>query len=175
MSRNFGPEKKMAGSGNEEILMKRMGKLGVIFAALVLCLGIVGCGGGNTTAAQPKVSIAIIPAAITVPQGGSQTFFATVQGSGNTAVNWTVQEGAGGGTVTSAGIYTAPQAAGTYHVIATSQANNTVGASAVVTVPQVAISISPASANVSPGATKLFTADVQGTVNTAVTWSVSGA
>jgi len=172
MSRNFGPEKKMAGSGNEEILMKRMGKLGVIFAALVLCLGIVGCGGGNTTAAQPEVSIAIIPAAITVPQGGSQTFFATVQGSGNTAVTWTVQEGAAGGTITSAGLYTAPSAPGVYHVIATSQADSTRSAMASVTVPPIAVAISPNTATVIKGESAPFTAMVTGTNNTAVTWSV---
>ena len=46
-----------------------------------------------------------------------QQFSALVTGTDNTAVNWSV---AGGGSVTSTGIYTAPGVAGTFQVIATS-------------------------------------------------------
>ncbi len=141
----------------------------VSLAALLL---LISCGGGNTPAAQAMMSLTIIPDAVTVPQGGAQTFFAKVQGTGNTAVTWTVQEGAAGGTITSSGMYTAASTSGNYHVRATSQADNTTYATAIVTVPPVSISISPATASVNPGATKLFTANVEGTVNTAVTWTV---
>jgi hypothetical protein len=43
-------------------------------------------------------------------------------------------EGNSGGTITSAGLYTAPNTAGTYHVLVTSQADTTKSATAVVTV-----------------------------------------
>jgi hypothetical protein len=45
-----------------------------------------------------------------------------------------VQEGAAGGAITSAGVYTAPATAGNYHVVATSQADSTKSATATVTV-----------------------------------------
>ncbi len=125
-----------------------------------------------TVAAQADVSITIIPATATVPQGGSQTFFARVQGTSNTAVTWTVQEGAAGGTVTSAGLYAAPVTPGTYHVVVISQADSTKYATATVTVPQVSISISPTSVTVAPGGTTSFTATTAGSMNTTVTWTV---
>ena len=49
-------------------------------------------------------------------------------------MTWSVQEGAAGGTIDGAGTYTAPSSAGTFHVIATSVADNTESASATVTV-----------------------------------------
>jgi hypothetical protein len=45
-----------------------------------------------------------------------------------------VQEGAAGGSITSAGVYTAPAGAGTYHVVARSAADSTKVATATVTV-----------------------------------------
>ncbi|MHB8879232.1 MAG: hypothetical protein ACYC8T_36500, partial [Myxococcaceae bacterium] len=118
----------------------------------------------------------ISPSTATVMIGGLQTFAATVTGSPNTAVNWSVQE-AGGGTV-SGGTYTAPGTAGTYHVVATSVADPTQSAIATVTVsatPVVSVSITPASTSLTGGGTQSFTATVSGTANTAVTWSVQPA
>jgi hypothetical protein len=57
---------------------------------------------------------------------------ATVSGTTNTGVTWSVT--AGGGTITSTGIYTPPRIAGTYSVIATSVADKTKWASAEVVV-----------------------------------------
>src|SRR5579859_7288235 len=142
--------------------------LGLCIVAIVAA---VGCGGG---AAQPPppVSVAMSPAAPTVDQGGTQTFTATVTGTNNTAVTWSVQEGGVGGSITSAGVYTAPQAAGSFQVIATSQADTTKSATATVTVPAVAVAVSPNAATVFAGATSPFTAMVTGTINVAVTWAV---
>jgi hypothetical protein len=71
--------------------------------------------------------------ALLVP-GATQRFAATVTGSTNTAVNWSVQEGVSGGAITSAGVYTAPASSGTFHVVGTSTANPTISSSALVTV-----------------------------------------
>jgi hypothetical protein len=49
-------------------------------------------------------------------------------------VAWKVLEGAAGGTITSAGLYTAPNAAGTFHVVATSAGDPSASATAAVTV-----------------------------------------
>ena len=58
--------------------------------------------------------------------GGTQQFTASVSGSSNTAVTWSST----GGTVSGTGLYTAPAAAGTYTVKATSVADSTKSASA---------------------------------------------
>src|SRR5579859_4087747 len=158
-----------------ELLGMMKGKrasLALLLLAIGAGLGLSACGGGSTTAAQPSVSITITPSVITVPQGGSQTFFATVQGSGNTAVTWTVQEGAASGTITSVGLYTAPSTPGVYHVIASSLADPTKSAVAIVTVPSVSLTISPQAVTVGLGSELTFSAQVNGTVNTAVTWNV---
>jgi invasion protein IalB len=79
------------------------------------------------------ISVAVSPASATLDIGTTQLFTATVSQTSNTAVTWSVQEG-GGGTVSAAGLYTAPAAPGFYHVVATSVADPTMAASALVTV-----------------------------------------
>lgn len=65
--------------------------------------------------------------------GGTGTFTATVRGSSNTAVSWSVVE-PGGGSITQDGVYTAPETPGTYTVKATSQADATASGTARVPV-----------------------------------------
>lgn len=88
----------------------------------------------NFTGTQATVSITISPTSATLLPGGIQTFTSTVTSITNTAVTWSVQEGAAGGAVTSGGVYTAPATEGTYHVIVTSYADKTKSATATVTV-----------------------------------------
>lgn len=87
-----------------------------------------------TSSASSSASVAITPSAATVPEGGSLPFLATVKGVANTTVTWSVQGGATGGSITSSGVYTAPNALGTYTVVATSVADPTTSAAAVVTI-----------------------------------------
>ena len=70
-----------------------------------------------------------------------------------------------------AGAYTAPTAPGTYHVVATSQADPSKTAVATVTV-QPSIVVTPGNATVAVGDTQTFTATVRGQVGPPVTWSV---
>lgn len=100
-----------------------------IFLAL-LSLVLVACGSDDD---KEKVSVSISPMTATIKAGAAQTFMANVTGSKNTAVTWKVDE-ANGGTVTAAGVYTAPLTAGTYHVTATSSADTKKSATATVTV-----------------------------------------
>lgn len=78
------------------------------------------------------------PASVTLSTGGSQAFTVSAipQGCGtsNLEVTWSVQEGATGGSITSAGFYTAPVLPGTYHVVATSVADRTSFATATIDV-----------------------------------------
>ena len=83
---------------------------------------------------QPGVTITVSPSSLTLALGGTQTFTATVIGSSNTSVTWSVQEGASGGTISAAGAYTAPTERGTYHVVATSNADANQTAMATVSV-----------------------------------------
>ncbi len=81
------------------------------------------------------VTIAISPAAVNLPPNGSQQFTATVTGASGTSVTWTIREGTPGGTINNGGLYSAPGVLGTYHVVATSNADSTQSATATVAVP----------------------------------------
>jgi hypothetical protein len=125
---------------------------------------------------QPPMRITIDPAAADLPTGGSARFTASVSGTDDGRVAWSVREGAAGGTVDESGIYTAPAAAGTFHVVATSVPFPAVSTDATVTVHrlQTTVAIHPATIGVLPGDIVSFFADVDGaTNNAAVTWSVA--
>lgn len=124
----------------------------------------------------PPIRAVITPIFVTVPLSKSVTFTADVLRSTNKSVTWAVVE-SGGGTITNAGVYTAPATEGTYHVKATSVANPSLPAIAIVKVVpvNVIVDVTPASATVASGGTKAFSATVTGTSNSAVTWSVVDA
>jgi hypothetical protein len=149
--------------------------------ALFLIAGISACGG--TTAAPSGdgqgVTVAVAPAAVQVAPRSAATFVASVSGTVDLSVAWSVLE-PGGGSVDAAGHYTAPASAGTYHVVVWSAADPTASATAVVTVtsastPVVTVGVAPQSATVTAGGSATFTASVSGSSNTAVTWSVQEA
>ncbi|MBV8281306.1 MAG: hypothetical protein JO347_04495, partial [Candidatus Eremiobacteraeota bacterium] len=136
-----------------------------------------------TVTISPPVAVSISPMAAQVLTGGQQQFTATVTNATNNSVTWSVSgagcSGAACGTITATGLYTAPSAAPTpaqVFVTATSVADASKSATASVTiVAPVAVSISPATAQVSTGDKQQFTATVRNATNTAVTWSVSGS
>ncbi|MGD1080757.1 MAG: hypothetical protein ABR881_20745 [Candidatus Sulfotelmatobacter sp.] len=78
------------------------------------------------------ISVSVSPTTVAMPQKWQQQFAATVSGSSNTAVTWSVKQGTG--TITQSGLYTAPQAVETDVITATSQVDSTKSASASVTV-----------------------------------------
>ena len=84
------------------------------------------------------------------------------------AVTWS----ATGGTITAAGLYTAPSAVGNYTVTAASALNPTVKGTATVSV--FVFTISPTTATIAPSGSQQFTATVDGLTNASVTWSVDG-
>ncbi len=149
--------------------------ISALIGGLSLAIALACGGGGDNPPAPAGVSVSVSPTAPSMVVSGTQTFTATVSGSTNTAVTWTVQEGATGGAITSGGLYTAPASTGTYHVIATSVADISKSAKATLTVtaaPVVAVTVSPATPSVVVSGTRTFTATVTGSSNTAVTWSV---
>jgi hypothetical protein len=115
-----------------------------------------------TTGTPPTVAVTVSPASGNVDACQTLTFTATVTGTTNRAVTWAVQE-AGGGTIGAAsGVYTAPDTAGTYHVVATSAADPTqrATASAVVATKVLGVTVSPAMVSVPPSGTTQLTATV---------------
>src|SRR5215831_14907603 len=108
---------------------------------LVLPIVVTGCGGGGGGANSIPIVVSISPFRANLSQGGTQPFTATVSGTSNSAVNWSVQEGAAGGSITNMGAYTAPSQSGVFHVIATSQADTTKSATATVIIAAVTISL----------------------------------
>ncbi len=97
----------------------------------LLSLVLVACGGDDNK--KKNVTVSVTPATATVKVGMTQSFAATVAGTKNTSVTWSVDQ-ANGGTITATGVYTAPNTPGTYNVTATSVSDNTKKASATVTV-----------------------------------------
>jgi hypothetical protein len=155
--------------------------IGALGAALLSALA--GCDAAQTSSLQEPagqgVAVAIAPPAAEVPAGGTVGFAATVTGTAATTVTWSVAEASGCGSVSTSGVYTAPAAAGTCHVVVTSAADPTKGATAIVTVtapppppPAVTVSVSPGSVSLSGCRTRTFAATVTGATDTSVTWSV---
>jgi hypothetical protein len=126
-----------------------------------------------------SIRVAVSPSSATVTAGATLALTATVTG-GVGGVSWSVTEGTTGGTVSSAGVYTAPSSGGVYHVVATSTADPTKTGTAAVTVtappppppPAVSIAVSPLTASVAAGGTVQFSATVSGSTNTSALWSV---
>jgi hypothetical protein len=127
----------------------------------------------TVTVSQPtQISISVSPTTASVQTGGQQQFAAYVSGTSNTAVTWKATVG----TITAAGLYTAPTTAGIYTVTAVSAADGTTSASATVgvTAPQnVGIAISPTTVSMPAKWTQQFAATVSGSTNTGVTWAVT--
>ncbi|MBL0211558.1 MAG: hypothetical protein IPQ13_11720 [Holophagaceae bacterium] len=120
--------------------------------------------------------ISVDPNAASIRPSSSIKLRATVTGTPNGAVTWSVTE-SGGGTVAADGTYTAPAAPGFYHVVATSVADSTKTAQAPITVETAApisVAVAPYATQLNKGGTAAFTATVQGSTNTAVTWTATG-
>ncbi len=113
---------------------------------VLVCVLLLSCGGGNSPPPPPPVSVSVSPASTDVVTNATQPFTATVTGSSNTTVNWSVGGMAGGnttvGTISTAGLYTAPASIpnpATVTVAAVAQADTTKSGTATVTVVKPAI------------------------------------
>jgi lysophospholipase L1-like esterase len=117
--------------------------------AFLLAAAVAACGGdsfsvsssppsihGRARAALPlpSVDVAVSPVTVAVATSATQHFAATVTGSSETAVTWSVREATDCGAISSAGDYAAPGAAATCHVVATSVADPSKTAVATVIV-----------------------------------------
>jgi hypothetical protein len=130
-----------------------------------------------------SVSVTIQPKTAQVAAGGKLQLSATVTGSTNTVVLWALSgagcSGAACGTVTSAGLYTAPLSLpnpATVTVKATAMGDPAASATATLTlVAGSSVSVSPSSAQVKPGGALQFTASANGNSSAVFVWSISGS
>jgi hypothetical protein len=161
--------------------MTLSGFRGALFS-FVAVAGLAGCNiqapqREVTTPGGQSVAVTLDPPSAAVQVNGTVPFSAAVTGSADTSVTWAVVPGTGCGTVTPVGMYTAPGAAATCQVTATSVADPTKSASASVSVtttppPAVTITVAPTTGNVNACQTLTFTATVTGPTNKTVTWNV---
>jgi hypothetical protein len=151
------------------------------FAACLIAVGaLAGCSGSHLTppVTSTVTSVAIACSPATVDVSGSVTCAATVSGTGSysSVVSWT----ASAGTISSNGVLTAPAAAGSVSVTATSTEDSAVAGSATVTVQAAAptitsVAVTCAPATVALGGTSQCTAAVKGTgsYSSAVNWTAT--
>jgi hypothetical protein len=156
---------------------------------------LAGCGGGGgggsvgpppSPSPPPPAAIQVLvsPKSSSVVLGNTANFSASVTNTADTAVSWSVNGVAGGnaviGTITSAGVYTAPAdlpSPATVTITATSQADPTKSDGAAGTVTSdIALNVTPSGTNVELGAATAFHAAINsgGHPDTAVRWSISG-
>lgn len=153
-----------------------------VFCLIVLTVA-AGCGGGQegvqSVLQHSQVAISIAPASVTLAAGATQIFTATVSGTANMSVAWSLIEGTAAGAISSDGVYIAPTKGSTYHVVATAMAEPTKSATATIVVttraqaPIISVTLSPKTAQTHVGGKLQFAASVAGTADTRVSWSIA--
>jgi hypothetical protein len=157
-----------------------------LICSLTFPIGLGGCGGGSNSSTQ-AVTVMVSSSISSVLLGNTQQLTATVTGTSNMAVTWSVNGVPGGnsmvGTMSSAGLYTAPidlPNPATVTIQATSVADSSASGNAVLTIISdinVNVATNPPSVlSVSPGGTVQFLATVtsSGHPDTNVNWTVNG-
>jgi len=128
---------------------------------------------GGTQGAGQSITVAIRPSSVELSAGSSVDFNASVFGTTEEGVTWRAVEPSGG-VVDAGGHYTAPRTAGTYHVVAASEADPTASATATVVVQPA----SPGGASDPAPAISSFSATpsaITAGESATLSWSVSGA
>lgn len=124
--------------------------------------------------ARQAVSVSVTPNAVSLYPGQGFNFASTVTGTTNTGVSWSISPQIGS---ISNGLYRAPSQIAsrtTVTVVATSLADPSRMSSASVTViPLVSVSLNVQNLTLQSGSSFTFTANVTGTSNTGVSWSLS--
>ena len=142
--------------------------------------------GGAWIGVQPPIIQPVTPAAVSLYSGQAEAFNVCLatsatnygcQSNGQMVANWSISP-AGAGTITSSGVYTAPQWSPnqqTVTVTATDVGNPAITSSGTIALLAPAVSITPQSVTLYPDQKQQFTAVVTNSSITAVTWSISPA
>src|SRR5713226_6890750 len=147
----------------------------------------LGCAPGTVSSPPPPllIGVTMMPASASVVLGNQATFTATVTNTTDTSVSWSVNSIPGGnvslGTITFAGVYTAPAdlpSPATVQITATSHADPTKSGTGNLTITSdITLNLTPNPASVELGATQTFQATVtsSGHPDPSIHWSLSGA
>ena len=137
---------------------------------------------GSANLTLLPVTISLLPGPVTLLDGQTQQFTATVANTANTAVTWLVNGVAGGsattGTITAQGLYSAPPiiaaAVTAAAVKAVSQADTTRVATAYVTLKGVGVTVAPTAVSLTGAGKQQFTATLENSPNPGLIWRVNG-
>ena len=120
----------------------------------------------------PTVQVSLANTTLVLDQGATRQLNVIVNGAIDKNVTWNLVENATGGSVAPNGLLTAPTAAGTYHVMATSTWDTSQKATCTIIVEASSVSVTPAIAGVSAGNPYPFVATVRGLLDKRVAWSI---
>jgi hypothetical protein len=122
--------------------------------AAMVVMTLSACGGGGNTPPPSGPAVTVSPATANVQEGSTQQFTATVTNSTTTTVNWQVNSIAGGnasvGTISSSGLYTAPDvipSPASVTITAVLQGNAGISGNSIVTLTAVQFSNSSLKGN----------------------------
>ena len=120
-----------------------------------------GKSGSSTISIVPVASVSVTPASASVSVGATQQLTATVKdASGNALTGRTIawaSDNSAAATVNSIGLVTGV-AVGSANITATCEGNSGSSAIAVIVIPVASVSVTPAIANLAPGATRQLSA-----------------
>lgn len=136
----------------------------------------------TASAAVTAPSITVSPTPVSLRLGAQQTFTATPTGLTNPTIAWKVVSTAASstgslGTITSAGVYTAPStlptpATVTIEAISTSGGTTVTGTAQVTLLPNPTVTVAPTPVSLRLGTPQTFTATATGLTNPTYTWKV---
>jgi len=128
----------------------------------------------GTVTLLPLVTISVAPTWISLTNGQSAAFSATVAGASNTSVTWSTPSF---GSMTAGGVYTAPVTLSSQQnvtVTATSVTDLSKTASATIAlIPTITVAVNPTSIALTGGQSTALNGVVFGASNGAITWSIS--
>lgn len=173
-------------SGSKSFPASCLGVCALLMGAVVCESGcaVVGSKASQNPPPAQNIGVTVTASSESALLGNQLTFSATLTNTSDSTVSWSVGGVAGGtataGTITSAGVYTAPArlpVPASVQITATSHADAARSASVTITVlSDVSVTIAPGAAAVELGATRPFVASVSsaGHPDKTVLWSVSG-
>ena len=161
---------------NSGPFQRRSQAKGLLFGLTIAFATFPGCGGGGASSGTlppppPTISVVVTPPSANMLLGKTLQLTATVSGSRDNSVNWSVNGIAGGnaasGTISPSGLYTAPAdlpAPANVQITATSAADSASNASSQVTLTSdIVVGISSTSSSLELGAGQNFAATITST------------
>lgn len=157
-----------------------------LISVLAFCaaglMGLAGCSSSMSSTTTPPTptptpstnGLTIFPASASVPVGANAVFTGYVPSQPGATITWAVS-GSSNGSITSAGVYTAPSSVPSPAQVSITATSGNFSATATVTVTSAqGITVNPAAASVAAGSVTQFAASMNGAAATGVTWEVNG-